>query len=40
MNYVMSDLHGHFEKYKEMLKTIKLKDTDSLFPNKSSASSP
>ena len=31
MNYVMSDLHGHFEKYKEMLKTIKLKDTDSLF---------
>ena len=31
MNYVMSDLHGHFEKYKEMLKTIKLKDSDSLF---------
>ena len=31
MNYVISDLHGHFEKYSEMLKTIRLKDSDSLF---------
>ena len=31
MNYVISDLHGHFEKYTEMLKTIHLKDSDSLF---------
>ncbi len=31
MNYVISDLHGYFDKYTEMLKTIRLKDSDSLF---------
>ncbi len=29
--YVMSDLHGHFEEYSEMLSKIRLKDSDSLF---------
>ena len=31
MFYVMSDLHGCFDKYTEMIKKIKLKDSDSLF---------
>lgn len=31
MNYVISDLNGHFDQYKEMLDTIRLKDSDSLF---------
>lgn len=31
MNYVISDLHGCFDKYVEMIKKIKLKDSDSLF---------
>lgn len=31
MIYVMSDLHGNYEKYKEMLEKIKLSDRDSLF---------
>lgn len=31
MNYVMSDLHGCFDKYSDMIKKIRLKDSDSLF---------
>ncbi len=31
MYYVMSDLHGHFDEYSEMLSKIRLKDSDSLF---------
>ena len=31
MNYVISDLHGNFDKYSEMIRKIRLKDSDSLF---------
>lgn len=31
MYYVMSDLHGQYDSYTEMLKKIRLKDSDSLF---------
>ncbi len=33
MFYVMSDLHGNYDKYIEMLSEIRLKDSDSLFIN-------
>lgn len=31
MHYVMSDLHGEYEKYKEMLSLINFKDEDVLY---------
>jgi len=31
MNYVMADIHGHFDKYKEMLKKIQFTDDDTLY---------
>lgn len=31
MDYVMADIHGHFDKYKEMLKKIQLSDDDTLY---------
>lgn len=31
MTYVMSDLHGQFEKYKKMLELIGLRDSDDLY---------
>lgn len=31
MIYVMSDIHGNFEKYSDMLEKLSLKDTDALF---------
>ena len=31
MIYVMSDIHGHYEKYRKMLDLIKLKTNDTLF---------
>ncbi len=31
MTYVMSDLHGQFEKYKKMLEKIRFRDSDDLF---------
>ena len=31
MHYVMSDLHGEYEKYLEMLKKIKFTDDDVLY---------
>ena len=31
MIYVMSDLHGEYEKYKAMLDKIQLRDEDTLF---------
>lgn len=31
MNYVISDIHGQFEKYKEMLETIKFGEYDTLY---------
>lgn len=31
MTYVMSDIHGMYEKYIEMLMTIQLNDEDTLY---------
>ena len=31
MIYVMSDIHGNFQKYSDMLEKLSLKDTDALF---------
>lgn len=31
MNYVMSDIHGYYREYREMLKKIRLKDSDNLY---------
>ena len=31
MTYVMSDLHGHYQKYLKMLETIRFTDDDDLF---------
>ena len=31
MTYVMSDIHGYYEKFKEMLETIRLRDDDILY---------
>ncbi len=31
MTYVMSDLHGQYDKYQKMLQTISFKDSDTLF---------
>jgi len=31
MNYVMADIHGHFDKYKKMLEKIQFSDSDTLY---------
>ena len=31
MNYVMADIHGHFDKYKKMLEKIQFSDDDTLY---------
>ena len=31
MVYVVSNLHGNYTKFKELLKTIKFKDTDLMY---------
>ena len=31
MKYVISDIHGHFDKYKEMLEKINFTDGDTLY---------
>ena len=31
MTYVMSDIHGHYDKYREMLETIEFAADDTLY---------
>lgn len=31
MNYVISDIHGHYDKYRQMLELIDFKDSDTLY---------